>query len=67
MLCFFIFFVYICIDFKKSKKMIYILLGYLAFSVILFIVEVKNAPIIDDSEPFLHDDYDPAKDPTLIS
>jgi hypothetical protein len=47
--------------------MIYILLGYLAFSVILFIVEAKNAPIIDDSEPFLHDDYDPAKDPTLIS
>jgi hypothetical protein len=47
--------------------MIYILLGFLALSAILFIVEVKNAPLIDDKEPFLHDDYDPAKDPTLIS
>lgn len=47
--------------------MIYILLGFLVLSAILFIVEAKNAPLIDDKEPFLHDDYDPTKDPTLIS
>jgi len=47
--------------------MMYILLGFFALGAMLLIVEAKNAPLIDDKEPFLHDDYDPAKDPTLIS
>lgn len=30
----------------------------------LFMIEIKNAPKCDPTEPFLHDDYDPNKDPT---
>ena len=47
--------------------MIYVLvvLGCLTvIGAIVFFVEAKKAPIIDDGEPFLHDDYDPKKDPT---
>lgn len=36
-------------------------------STVLFISEVKKAPLIDDKKPFLHGDYDPKKDPTLIA
>ena len=30
----------------------------------LIVREAKNAPLIDDREPFLWDDYDPKKDPS---
>ena len=45
--------------------MFYALIFFFVLGAILFYTEVKNAPLIDDKEPFLHDDYDPAKDPTI--
>ena len=50
--------------------MYYLAIGLLAFVVISFILaayELHNAPTIDPNEPFLWDDYDPKKDPTLVS
>jgi len=41
-----------------------ILIAMGVLGLIIFFVEIKKAPIIDDSEPFLHDDYDQKKDPT---
>lgn len=46
---------------------LYILVAMAVLGLIIFIVEAKNAPIIDDTEPFLHGDYDPKKDPTLAN
>ena len=36
-------------------------------STVLFIFEVKKAPLIDDKEPFLKGDYNPKEDPTLFA
>jgi uncharacterized protein YxeA len=48
----------------------YIILGIIMLvliALILFVYEVGNAEWVDSAEPFLHDDYDPDKDPTLKS
>lgn len=44
----------------------------LAFSAIIIFValliffhEIRIAKMVDSKEPFLHDDYDPKKDPTI--
>ena len=42
----------------------YLIIGWLGLSLILLIIEIKKAPLVDDKRPFLHDDYDPEKDPT---
>lgn len=42
----------------------YIFIGIAVVSIILFINEAKNAPIVDDKEPFLYGDYDAKKDVT---
>jgi hypothetical protein len=50
--------------------MIYII-GFIALwligSAIFWYFAAKNAPIIDDTQPFLHDDYGPNKDETKKS
>jgi len=46
--------------------MIYVLWGLLVFLVVdiaIFLIEKNRAITIDSKEPFLHDDYDPNKDP----
>lgn len=48
----------------------YLILGIIILvliALILFVYEVGNAELVDSAEPFLHDDYDPNKDPTLKS
>jgi hypothetical protein len=47
--------------------MIWIIIAvvFVIFVVSVFYHEVKNAPTIDEREPFLWDDYDPKKDPTM--
>ena len=42
----------------------YIAIIWLIASIILFAVEIKKAPIIDERKPFLHGDYDEKVDPT---
>jgi hypothetical protein len=37
----------------------------MVLSLIFAYREAKKAPVIDDSLPFLHDDYDENKDPTF--
>ncbi len=53
----------------KRENNMYILLGIFGaifvVSAILMGHEIKNAPIVDDKEPFLWDDYDEKKDKTL--
>ena len=44
---------------------VYFLAILLIISLVLFIIEIKKAPLIDDKEPFLKGDYDPKEDPTL--
>jgi hypothetical protein len=38
---------------------VYAVIAWFVFSIILAYFEIKNAPIIDEKEPFLHGDYDP--------
>jgi len=45
--------------------LLYIVVAMGIIGLIAFAVEIKNAPTIDDNEPFLNGDYDPKKDPTL--
>ena len=42
----------------------YALITLLIISLVLVFIEAKKAPLIDDSKPFLHDDYDPRLDPS---
>ncbi len=59
-----IFLLYICIGIMK-----YVLIGYLvmvALGLITFAVGIKNAKSVDEKGPFLHDDYDPEEDQTLV-
>ena len=42
----------------------YVAIVWLIASLILFFVEIKKAPVIDEREPFLHGDYDEKADPT---
>lgn len=42
---------------------LYILITMGVLGLIVFFMEIKKAPIIDDKEPFLRGDYDPNKDP----
>lgn len=41
------------------------ILAVMVIGMAFFFREIKNAPTIDDKEPFLRGDYDPKKDPTL--
>ena len=43
---------------------LYFIIVWLVLCVILACVEVRKAPIIDDSLPFLNGDYDEKADPT---
>ena len=48
----------------------YIIIGIIILFLVgvsLFVYEVGHAEWVDSTEPFLHDDYDPNKDPTLKS
>lgn len=45
---------------------LYVLGIIFIISTVLFISEIKKAPLLDDKEPFLEDDYNPKKDPTLF-
>lgn len=45
------------------EVVLYILIAMGVLGLIIFFVEIKKAPIIDDKEPFLRGDYDPDKDP----
>lgn len=44
---------------------LYFLAILFIISLVLFIIEIKKAPLIDDKEPFLNGDYGPKEDPTL--
>ena len=44
---------------------LYVLGIIFIISTVLFISEIKKAPLLDDKEPFLEDDYNPKKDPTF--
>ena len=43
--------------------LLYIVVAMGVIGLIVFAVEIKNAPTIDDKEPFLNGDYNPDKDP----
>jgi uncharacterized protein YxeA len=48
----------------------YIIIGIVILILVgfsLFVYEAGHAEWVDSTEPFLHDDYDPDKDPTLKS
>ena len=45
---------------------LYVLGIIFIISTVLFISEIKKAPLLDDKEPFLEGDYNPKKDPTLF-
>jgi hypothetical protein len=45
---------------------LYVLGIIFIISAVLFISEIKKAPLLDDKEPFLEGDYNPKKDPTLF-
>lgn len=47
-----------------TKIMVCVAIAWFVCSIVLFFKEIKKAPMVDDSKPFLHDDYDPEKDPT---
>jgi hypothetical protein len=44
---------------------LYVLGIIFIISTVLFISEIKKAPLLDDKEPFLEGDYDPKEDSTL--
>jgi len=47
-------------------KIIAIVLGIMmGLGISIFLYEIKHAPIVDEKEPFLWDDYDEKKDKTL--
>ena len=43
--------------------LLYTVVAMGVIGLIVFAVEIKNAPTIDENEPFLNGDYDPDKDP----
>ena len=46
---------------------LYIIVALIVLGIVLMYVEFRNAPMIDDKEPFLYGDYDPSKDPNITS
>lgn len=42
----------------------YIMVAIFLIALVLIYIEIKKAPLVDSSVPFLHDDYDENGDPT---
>ena len=38
-----------------------VMMAFLCISAYIFYTEAKHAPLVDEKEPFLHDDYDPSR------
>ena len=46
---------------------LWVLLAFLVIDIAIIMYERNRAITIDSKEPFLHDDYDPKKDPTVYA